>query len=119
MIIRHSDNGRKETSAEGSTARRKRVSRRRLFVSSYRKPVAMVEAVYLPLHPSRGSHSVCTDGDIGDIARNRASFHLSTAAVMMILGVDALIDMGRTALNVVGNCLASAVVGRWESLTND
>jgi proton glutamate symport protein len=44
-----------------------------------------------------------------------ASFHLSTAAVMMILGVDALIDMGRTGLNVAGNCLASAVVNRWES----
>jgi proton glutamate symport protein len=43
------------------------------------------------------------------------SFHLSTAAVMMILGVDALIDMGRTALNVAGNCLASAVVGRLEN----
>jgi proton glutamate symport protein len=44
-----------------------------------------------------------------------ASFHLSTSAVMMILGVDALIDMGRTGLNVAGNCLASAVMGRWES----
>jgi proton glutamate symport protein len=44
-----------------------------------------------------------------------ASFHLSTAAVMMILGVDAVMDMGRTALNVAGNCLASAVVARWES----
>jgi proton glutamate symport protein len=43
-----------------------------------------------------------------------ASFHLSTAAVMMILGVDALIDMGRTGLNVAGNCLASAVVNQWE-----
>jgi proton glutamate symport protein len=43
-----------------------------------------------------------------------ASFHLSTAAVMMVLGVDALIDMGRTGLNVAGNCLASAVVQRWE-----
>ena len=43
-----------------------------------------------------------------------ASFQLSTAAVMMILGVDALIDMGRTALNVIGNCLASAVIDRWE-----
>jgi proton glutamate symport protein len=42
------------------------------------------------------------------------SFHLSTAAVMMILGVDALIDMGRTGLNVAGNCLASAVVNQWE-----
>jgi proton glutamate symport protein len=40
---------------------------------------------------------------------------LSTAAVMMILGVDALIDMGRIALNVAGNCLASAVVSRWET----
>ena len=44
-----------------------------------------------------------------------ASFHLSSVAIMMILGVDALIDMGRTALNVVGNCLASAVIGRWEN----
>jgi proton glutamate symport protein len=44
-----------------------------------------------------------------------ASFHLTTAAVMMIVGVDALIDMGRTALNVAGNCLASAVVDRWET----
>jgi len=43
-----------------------------------------------------------------------ASFHLSTAAVMMILGVDALIDMGRTGLNVAGNCLATAVVNHWE-----
>jgi proton glutamate symport protein len=32
----------------------------------------------------------------------------------MILGVDALVDMGRTALNVTGNCLAAAVVGKWE-----
>jgi len=44
-----------------------------------------------------------------------ASFHLSTAAVMMILGVDALIDMGRTGVNVAGNCLASAVVSQWET----
>jgi proton glutamate symport protein len=43
------------------------------------------------------------------------SFHLSTAAVMMVLGVDALIDMGRTGLNVAGNCVASAVVSRWET----
>ncbi|GAC1432837.1 MAG: glutamate/aspartate:proton symporter GltP [Acidobacteriaceae bacterium] len=43
-----------------------------------------------------------------------AAFHLSTAAIMMVLGIDALVDMGRTSLNVVGNCLASAVVHRWE-----
>jgi proton glutamate symport protein len=43
-----------------------------------------------------------------------ASFHLPSAPILMILGVDALIDMGRTALNVAGNCLAAAVVGKWE-----
>jgi proton glutamate symport protein len=43
-----------------------------------------------------------------------ASFHLPMAPILMILGVDALIDMGRTVVNVVGNCLAAAVVGRWE-----
>jgi len=43
-----------------------------------------------------------------------AQFHLPTAPILMILGVDALVDMGRTALNVTGNCLAAAVVGKWE-----
>ena len=43
-----------------------------------------------------------------------ASFHLPSTPILMILGVDALIDMGRTALNVTGNCLAAAVVGKWE-----
>ena len=43
-----------------------------------------------------------------------SQFHLPSAPIMMILGIDALIDMGRTALNVAGNCLAAAVVGKWE-----
>jgi proton glutamate symport protein len=30
--------------------------------------------------------------------------------------VDALLDMARTAINVIGNCLASAVVARWEGV---
>ena len=43
-----------------------------------------------------------------------ASFHIPTTAIMIILGVDTLMDMGRTAINVIGNCLASAVVAQWE-----
>jgi proton glutamate symport protein len=43
-----------------------------------------------------------------------ASFHLPTEPIVLILGVDALMDMGRTAINVTGNCLASVVVARWE-----
>jgi len=42
------------------------------------------------------------------------SFHIPAAAVMMLLGVDAVMDMGRTAMNVIGNCMAAAVVARWE-----
>ena len=32
----------------------------------------------------------------------------------MILGVDSLLDMARTSVNVLGNCLASVVIARWE-----
>jgi proton glutamate symport protein len=42
------------------------------------------------------------------------SFQIPTAAVLMLLGVDTLMDMGRTGLNVLGNCMAAAVVARWE-----
>jgi proton glutamate symport protein len=34
--------------------------------------------------------------------------------VYILLGVDALLDMGRTAVNVIANCLASVVVAKWE-----
>jgi proton glutamate symport protein len=43
-----------------------------------------------------------------------ATFHLPTEPIFMILGIDALMDMARTAINVIGNCLASAVIARWE-----
>jgi proton glutamate symport protein len=43
-----------------------------------------------------------------------SSFQIPASAVLMLLGVDTLMDMGRTALNVIGNCMASAVIARWE-----
>jgi proton glutamate symport protein len=43
-----------------------------------------------------------------------SAIHLSTAPILLILGVDAIMDMGRTMLNVAGNCMASVVVARWE-----
>jgi proton glutamate symport protein len=48
-----------------------------------------------------------------------AMFHLPSEAIFLILGIDALIDMGRTAINVLGNCLASAVIARWEGVLVD
>jgi proton glutamate symport protein len=44
-----------------------------------------------------------------------STFHLPTEPIFVILGVDALIDMARTSVNVTGNCLASAVIARWEN----
>ena len=47
-----------------------------------------------------------------------ATFHLPTEPIFIILGIDTLIDMARTAVNVIGNCLACAVVARWENELN-
>ena len=44
-----------------------------------------------------------------------ASFHLPVEGVLVILGVDELMDMARTAVNVIGNCLATVVIARWEN----
>jgi len=43
-----------------------------------------------------------------------ATFHLPSEPIFIILGIDALMDMARTAVNVIGNCLACAVIARWE-----
>jgi proton glutamate symport protein len=42
------------------------------------------------------------------------TFHLPLEGVALILGVDAFLDMARTSVNLIGNCLASAVIARWE-----
>ena len=39
---------------------------------------------------------------------------LGPIGVAIIFGVDELMDMGRTCVNVIGNCLATVVVARWE-----
>lgn len=44
---------------------------------------------------------------------------LALAAVATILGVDALMDMARTSINLVGNCLATCVMARWEGEFDD
>ncbi|MCC6282207.1 MAG: cation:dicarboxylase symporter family transporter [Saprospiraceae bacterium] len=46
-------------------------------------------------------------------------FNIPEWPIAIILGVDALMDMGRTSVNLMGNCLASAVVARWEGEFDD
>ena len=48
------------------------------------------------------------------LAATVVSYNLPLEGVALVLGVDALMDMGRTATNVIGNCLASVVVAKWE-----
>jgi Na+/H+-dicarboxylate symporter len=48
------------------------------------------------------------------LAATLASYHLPLEGITLILGVDAIMDMARTMTNVVGNCLASVVVAKWE-----
>jgi proton glutamate symport protein len=45
-------------------------------------------------------------------------FNIPEWPIAVILGIDALMDMGRTCVNLMGNCLASAVVARWEGELN-
>lgn len=48
-----------------------------------------------------------------------AAFGLPEWPIMAILGIDQIMDMCRTATNVLGNCLASAVVARWEGVLGE
>ena len=48
------------------------------------------------------------------IAGTAAAFGLPVEGVAIILGVDRILDMARTACNVIGNCIAAVIVARWE-----
>jgi proton glutamate symport protein len=48
------------------------------------------------------------------LAGTLVSFDLPLEGILLIIGVDELMDMARTTVNLVGNCLATAVMARWE-----
>ncbi len=47
------------------------------------------------------------------------SFGLPLEGAAILLGIDQIMDMGRTAMNVMGNCISTAVVARWEGVFDD
>ncbi len=51
------------------------------------------------------------------LAGTLATFGLPIEGAAVLLGIDALMDMARTSVNVLGNCLAAAVVARWEGVS--
>jgi proton glutamate symport protein len=53
------------------------------------------------------------------LAATLATFNLPLEGAAILLAIDQVMDMGRTAINVMGNCIATAVVARWEGVFDD
>ena len=53
------------------------------------------------------------------LAATLSQFGLPLEGAAILLGIDQIMDMGRTAVNVMGNCIATAVVARWEGVFDD
>jgi proton glutamate symport protein len=86
--------------------------------------VAQAAEIHLPLDKQR---IICltlmlTSKGVAGVSRaslvillgTAVSFGLPVEPIFIILGIDVLMDMARTSVNVIGNCLASAVIARWE-----
>ena len=49
------------------------------------------------------------------LAGTLASFDIPIIGVAILLGIDQILDMGRTTVNLIGNCIATVVIARWEN----
>jgi proton glutamate symport protein len=49
------------------------------------------------------------------LANTLGGLNLPQEGVVLLLGIDAVMDMGRTSVNVVGNCVAAVVMAKWEN----
>lgn len=49
------------------------------------------------------------------LAGTLASFNIPILGVAILLGIDHILDMGRTTVNLIGNCVATVVIARWEN----
>lgn len=52
------------------------------------------------------------------LAGTLTSFHIPIVGIAVLLGIDQLLDMGRTTVNLIGNCVATVVIARWENEFN-
>ena len=49
------------------------------------------------------------------LAGTLTSFNIPILGVAVLLGIDQILDMGRTTVNLIGNCVATVVIARWEN----
>jgi proton glutamate symport protein len=50
------------------------------------------------------------------LAGTLSSFNIPLIGVAILLGIDQILDMGRTTVNLIGNCVATVVIARWEKV---
>src|SRR5262249_31546304 len=64
--------------------------------------------------PSRTPEGGVPRASLVVIAATLASFNIPEAGLLLIIGIDQFLDMGRSATNVIGNTLATAAIAKWE-----
>jgi len=88
-----------------------------LFIAqAYRIPLSTLDQITMLLIlmvTSKGMAGV-PRASLVVIAATLATFNIPEAGLLLIMGVDQFLDMGRSATNVVGNSIATAVVSKWE-----
>jgi proton glutamate symport protein len=62
---------------------------------------------------SKGTAGVAR-ASLVDVLAVAAAFHLPSEPIFLLFGIDQFMDMVRTSVNVLGNCLATVVIARWE-----
>ena len=79
----------------------------------YLSPTTQIEMMLTLLLASKGVAAV-PRASLVVLASTCAAYGLKVEWIATILGVDAVMDMARTMVNVLGNCMASIIVGQWE-----
>jgi proton glutamate symport protein len=79
-------------------------------------PLGMQLAMMFSLMLSSKGVAGVPRGALVLLAATVAMFQLPSEGITVLLGVDAVLDMGRSGLNVLGNCTATAVVSHWEGV---
>ena len=88
-----------------------------LFVaqaSNHHLPIGQQLLMVLTLMLTSKGVAVVPRAALVVLAGTLATFGLPLEGIAVILGVDALMDMGRTGTNLIGNCVATAAIARWE-----
>ena len=79
-------------------------------------PISQQIFMLLVLMLSSKGMAAVPRGSVVVVAAIVPMFHLPIAGVALVLGIDQILDMGRTMTNVVGNGIATAVIAKWEDM---